>query len=310
MKVFSMDEPIDLGRSPVGLAMGTFDGVHLGHRRLLKVLVERARCDGLQAGVLIPDPHPRSVVSPKNAPSLLTPLSVRTRLIAEMGVDWIAILPFDDRWTGVSPRDFTLRAVVGFFRAQVVFAGFNFTFGHRAAGTSQDLGSYGQELGFEVRVLDPVVIGDRPVSSSRIRSLLSGGDLDGCRELLGRPFHLEGVVVPGDGRGRALGFPTANLEMDPDQALPARGVYAVVARTAGQEAKAVANVGQRPTFGGGGGDRVEVHLLDYSGDLYGENMEVHFFQRLRGERPFVSPDGLTRQVRRDIETVRRYSLCL
>lgn len=310
MKVFEVGRPACLDSRPVALAMGTFDGVHLGHQRLLGELVRSARRQGHQAGVMIPDPHPMSVVCPKSCPPLLTPMSRRQELICQLGVEWIGILPFTAEWVGLSPEEFVHEVISGFFQARMVFVGFNFTFGHRARGTSSTLSRLGSQLEFDVRVLEPVMVRSTPVSSSRIRALLLKGDLPGCRELLGRPFDIQGIVEKGDGRGRTMGIPTANLGLDPVQALPARGVYEARSQVGGTVVKSVVNVGRRPTFSPRGPERVEVHLLDYTGDLYGQTMSVHFSRRLRDERLFGNMDELRRQVEADIQLVRQSDFML
>ncbi len=295
---------------PVFLAIGTFDGVHLGHQALVLRLVNVAQKMGGQAGVLIPDPHPLAVIDPARRPPLLTPLPRKIGQLGQLGTDWVAVMPFDRERASTSPGEFARAVVTGHFGARYVIVGFNFTFGSGGKGSSKGLCDLGKELGFEVEIHPAVKVGGCAVSSSRIRSVLTQGDVRGASELLGRPFVVEGTVVSGDGRGRRIGIPTANLELDAVLARPGRGVYAVGVVLGGEELAGVANVGLRPTFGTDARDeRIEVHILDLNRDIYGETIALSFLERLRDERPFASSHDLVSQVRADIHKARQMALC-
>jgi riboflavin kinase/FMN adenylyltransferase len=269
---------------PRRVAVGEFDGVHLGHREVIR---------GSDT-VLTFEPHPLRVIRPEAAPKLLTSLDVKTELIAELGVDEMVVIPFDQGFAEQTPAEFIERVLLERLGAERVAVGENFRFGHRAAGDPALLAA---DPRFETRIVPLVEVAGEIVSSSHIRGLVSAGDVDLAGKFLGAPFQLRGEVVSGDRRGRELGFPTANIV--PDQALvyPGHGVYA--ARADG--VCAAVNVGVRPTFGTGRAVLIEAYLIDRDVDLYGQTLRVEFLQRLRGERRFDSVDALVAQMRLDVE---------
>jgi riboflavin kinase/FMN adenylyltransferase len=269
------------------VAVGEFDGVHLGHREVIS---------GSDT-VLTFEPHPLRVVRPEAAPRLLTSLDVKAELIASLGVQELVVIPFDERFASQSPGDFIDDVLVGRLRATRVSVGENFRFGHRAAGDPAALLADGR---FETRIVPLVEQGGEIVSSSHIRALVQSGDVEQAARMLGSSFQLRGEVVPGDRRGRTLGFPTANLVPDEALVIPGHGVY--VARADG--VCAAVNVGVRPTFGTGRGVLIEAYLLDRDEDLYGQTLRVDFLHRLRGERRFDSVAALIEQMQRDVEAVR------
>jgi riboflavin kinase/FMN adenylyltransferase len=290
---------------PPYLAIGTFDGLHRGHRAVIAAMLRQARRDRVPAAVLTFTPHPAAVLRPAEAPPLLVDYATRAELIAEMGVDALVELPFTPCLAAVRPAAFVEDHLCRRARARRVFVGEDFTFGAGATGTPATLAVLGrQACGLETTVVPLLHYRGAPISSTRIRQALREGRPGLAARLLGRPFALRGTVVPGDRRGTALGFPTANVLPPPELALPAPGVYAVRARlldAPGQGAEAlpgVANLGRRPTVGGGE-LRLEVHLLRWSGDLYGRRLEVAFVRRLRGERTFASLEALRAQIARD-----------
>src|SRR5437588_42145 len=267
---------------PRKVAVGEFDGVHLGHREVI-------------AGgdtVLTFEPHPLRVVRPEAAPKLLTDLERKAELIAELGVEELVVIPFDDGFAKQTPQEFIDHVLVGQLRATRVSVGENFRFGHRAAGDPALLAADGR---FETRVVPLVEVDGEIVSSSHIRGLVLAGEVEAAQRFLGAPFKMRGEVVEGDHRGRELGFPTANLVPDEALVYPGHGVY--VARAAG--GCAAVNVGVRPTFGTGRAVLVEVYLLDRDADLYGQTLTVEFYKRLRGERRFESVQALVEQMRAD-----------
>jgi len=272
---------------PRRVAVGEFDGVHLGHREVIR---------GSDA-VLTFEPHPLRVIRPEAAPKLLTSLEIKTELIAEMGVEEVVVIPFDEGFAAQTPAEFIDRVLVERLGATRVAVGENFRFGHRAAGDPALLAA---DRRFETRIVPLVEVAGEIVSSSHIRGLVWAGEVDLAAKFLGAPFQLQGEVVSGDRRGRELGFPTANIV--PDQALvcPGHGVYA--ARADG--VCAAVNVGVRPTFGTGRAVLIEAYLIDYDADLYGRTLRIEFLQRLRGERRFDSVEALVDQMHRDVELTR------
>ncbi len=287
------------------VTVGNFDGVHRGHQALLAAAVEGARATGGVSVVLTFDPHPSRVLSPDRAPEALMTADQKEELLARLGVDRLALLPFTAELSRRPPEEFARAVLQGALGARRVVVGSNFRFGQGRAGDIALLRRLGDELTFEVMAVEPVWHEGAPISSTRIREALARGAVAAARELLGRPFFVDGEVVRGDGRGRTLGIPTANLALR-NETLPRPGVYAATGRLlpAGGPRAAVVNLGRRPTFGGGE-TTLEVHLLDFAGDLYGALLRVAFRERLRDERRFDGPEALVKQIRDDIEAARR-----
>ncbi len=267
--------------------MGTFDGVHLGHREVIR---------GSHT-VLTFDPHPVSVVAPQHTPKLLTTFERKAELIASLGVQELIVIPFDAEFARRSAEEFIDDVLVGALSATRVAIGENFRFGHKAQGDSRLLAADGR---FQTVVHPLLEVDGEIVSSSHIRGLVLAGEVGEANALLGSPFQLEGEVVHGDERGRELGFPTANLVPEEALACPGHGVYACLA---GGRPAAV-SIGVRPTFKTGRGELIEAHLLDFDGDLYGTRLRIEFRERLRGERRFPTSQALVEQVHRDIERTR------
>jgi riboflavin kinase / FMN adenylyltransferase len=282
---------------PSGVAIGVFDGVHLGHRSVIENLVARSADEGLATGVLTFDPHPVEVLAPGRAPPLLMSLERRSELLVELGVDWVGVLDLADIRT-MAAETFVTELLVGRACSRVVSAGADFRFGHGRAGDVGLLRRLGEELGFSVAAVELRSAGGEAVSSTRIRRLLEAGDVAAAVGLLGRYHRVSGVVLHGDARGRALGYPTANIAPSERLAIPADGIYAV--RVSGPPAlsdtPAVASIGVRPTFGDGGRRLLEVHVFDFSDDLYGSVLDVDFVQRLRDEERFDNIEGLVAQM--------------
>jgi riboflavin kinase/FMN adenylyltransferase len=253
--------------------------------------------------VLTFDPHPARVLRPDRAPAALTTLAQKEELLAGLGVDRLAVLPFDARVATLDAGAFAREVLVGVLGARDVVVGESFRFGRGREGDSRVLAVLGRRRGFEVHGIPPVLSGGEPVSSSRVRHALARGDVIAARTLLGRRYFVDASVVRGDGRGRVIGVPTANLEPD-NEVLPARGVYAARCRTPdGGWSDAVVNLGHRPTFGGGP-VTAEAHLLDFDGDLYGARLRLEFHGRLRGEERFDGAPALVARIRRDIAEAR------
>ena len=285
----------DAERRPRRLAVGTFDGVHLGHREVI---------DGADT-VLTFEPHPRAVVAPDAAPKLLTSLAVKADLIAGLGVRELVVIPFDRSFAAQGPQEFVDSVLVERLGAQRVSVGENFRFGHKAEGDAELLR---RQDAFETRVVPLVEVDGEIVSSTHIRGLVVAGNLEQANRFLGSPFQLRGTVVHGDQRGRELGYPTANLVPDNALVYPGNGVYACRAAFE-QDGEwrwwpAATSIGVRPTFVTGRGVLVEAFLLDFEGDLYDRELRIAFLARLRGERRFDTVDGLVEQMHLDVKDAR------
>ena len=288
----------------VVVALGNFDGVHLGHQEVLRRAVEEGRRRGMKVVAATFHPHPRAVLGAGDPPKLLTPVRLRSELLLGLGADEVWVIPFDTGLSRKTPVQFVWDVLVGEGDAGVVVVGENFRFGYRAAGDFEDLLRLMREVGgtaVGVRVRGAGMEGG--ISSTRIRALISEGEVTEAAGLLGRPYVLRGEVVVGDKRGRTIGFPTANVVPDADAVVPARGVYAGFVRIGKEEYAACTNVGVAPTFGRAE-SRVEAYLLGFEGDLYGSVVDVSFVGRIREERRFSGIDELTGQIRRDVEEAR------
>jgi riboflavin kinase/FMN adenylyltransferase len=285
------------------VAIGNFDGVHRGHQTLVTAAVARARECGGTAVVLTFDPHPARVLAPERAPGSLTTLGQKAELLAGLGADVLAVLPFDEALARLAPAEFVRAVLAGSLRARRVFVGVGFRFGHRQSGDVAALAALGGGHGFMLEAIAPVLEGGEPISSSRVRDALARGDVEGARALLGRAYFIDGLVVAGDRRGRTIGVPTANLASE-NEVVPARGVYAARCRVATDRSHAaVVNVGERPTFGGAA-TTIEAHLLDFDGELYGSSLRLTFEHRLREERRFPGVEALVTQIGHDIARAR------
>jgi riboflavin kinase/FMN adenylyltransferase len=282
---------VERGRAR-SVAVGTFDGVHLGHREVI------AGADS----VLTFDPHPVSVVAPQHTPKLLTTLARKAELVGQLGVEELIVIPFDAEFASRSASEFIDDVLVGALGAGQVAIGENFRFGHQALGDPRLLAA---DKRFETVVHPLLEVDGEIVSSSHIRGLLLAGEVAEANRLLGTGFQLRGQVVHGDQRGRELGFPTANLVPDEALACPGHGVYACLAEGEALGARAAAvSIGVRPTFKTGRGELIEAYLLDFEGDLYGSELRLSFLERLRGERRFEDPGALIEQMRRDVQRTR------
>jgi riboflavin kinase/FMN adenylyltransferase len=277
----------DVERRARSVAVGTFDGVHLGHREVI---------DGSDS-VLTFDPHPVSVVAPQHTPKLLTTLERKAELIASLGVQELIVIPFDAEFARRTADEFVDDVLVGALGATRVAIGENFRFGHKAHGDPRLLAA---DTRFTTVVHPLLEVGGEIVSSSHIRGLLLAGEVAEANELLGTPFELSGEVAHGDERGRELGFPTANLVPDEALVCPGHGVYACLA----DGRPAAVSIGVRPTFKTGRGELIEAYILDFDADIYGETLRIDFLDRLRGERRFESPQALVAQMHRDVGRTR------
>lgn len=285
------------------VTIGFFDGVHRGHQTVIRRAVEAARQQGLRPVAVTFDRHPLETLSPGKTPPLLTTLRRKAALIEALGIHTLFVLEFTDEVSRWSPEGFVERVLAAGLSARHVVVGAHFTFGHRAAGNIAVLAEFGSIHGFTAEAVATVKVGGRPVSSTSIREALAEGDLDWPERALGRRYAVEGTIVPGAGRGRELGFPTANLRTPHGILLPGRGVYAGRAAAGQRSWTAAINVGVNPTFGEEP-LHVEAHILDFENDLMGEVLAVEFWARLRDEVRFESAEELARQIKEDVERTR------
>ena len=291
---------------PAVATIGVFDGVHVGHQMLIKKVVDEARARGASSVVVTFDRHPLELLSPKDAPQLITTLRQRAEVFDAIGVDVLLVLRFDDKFRQFPAEHFIERVLVEALGAVHLVVGANFRFGHGGTGSVEMLEAMGRDLGFTVDVYPLLEPGDgsEAISSSLIRRQIAEGEVERVAEELGRPFRLEGHVVKGAGRGRTLGIPTANLDIPPKVILPKVGVYAGWLVADGERIPAVINVGFNPTFEERDRPIVEAHALDWEGDLYGKVIGVEFTHHLRDERKFPDADSMMEEIRHDIARAR------
>lgn len=283
--------------------IGVFDGVHLGHQSLLTCLTDKARKNGWLSGVITFKSHPETVLASTSQLPWLDDIDNRIKQIKGLGIDIVVTLSFTPELRQLSAEEF-VQLLQKHLKLRGLIIGPDFALGKDRQGTAQQLGSLGQKMGFSVAVVPPLVIDGEVVSSSLIRQLLARGDTKKAANLLGRPFSISGLVVPGDQRGRELGFPTANLEIRPDQAAPGDGVYVTLAYTDDKPLPSVTNIGVRPTFGGGK-RLIETYIIDHKAQLPGKKLRIEFIDKLRGEKKFRSAEELKAQIARDVEQAKQ-----
>lgn len=284
------------------VTLGNFDGVHRGHQELIRMIIARARETGGLSAVVTFRPHPLKVLAPEKCPPLISIYEEKIRLLEELGIDLLVKIPFTVDFSEMSPRDFVKDILAGLLGAKEIFVGFNYRFGRGREGNIESLRRLGEEFGFTVREVEQISLDGEPVSSTKIRQLLKRGEVEHAARLLGRLYGITGVVVKGDGRGRTLGFPTANVA--PKHAIiPPNGVYAVKVLARERTYHGIVNIGIRPTF-----DTkrlaIEAHVFDFNEDLYGEEITVYFVHRIREEKKFQNAEALVRQITLDIVAAR------
>ncbi|MFH1008658.1 MAG: bifunctional riboflavin kinase/FAD synthetase [Candidatus Latescibacterota bacterium] len=291
----SLDHPV--------VTVGTYDGVHLGHQEILREMRCKAKIRKGTSVVLTFEPHPQTVIAPESAPFLLTTKAERIAMLQKEEMDETLFLPFNEEMARLDAEDFVREILVEGIGAEVVVLGTNHAFGRGRSGNLQSIKRLGERFGFEVAAVPPLIVDGAPVSSTRIRRLISEGRVADASRLLGRPYSLAGEVIWGDGRGRRLGFPTANLKIDhPRKLLPGDGVYAMWAEWNGARFPALMNIGFRPSFRSG--RAIEVHVLDFEETIYGATVRAYFVEKIRAERTFEGPEALSRQITKDIERAR------
>ncbi|MCS7150697.1 MAG: bifunctional riboflavin kinase/FAD synthetase [Caldimicrobium sp.] len=302
MKISTLkDSPLEGERV---ITIGAFDGIHLGHQALINRTLELAKALTLSPALVTFDPHPRKIIQPHLDLKLLTPLEEKIGILENTGVPEVILIPFTKSLAELSADIFIERYLVDLIKAKAVVVGFNFRFGRARTGDGRFLQEMGQKYDFQVEVIPPITMDGKTISSTTIRELLKNAELDLANKFLGRPYTLKGKVIRGKGRGKQLGFPTANLDISPEKLIPAPGVYAVKARIKETSFNGAMNIGIKPTFQ----DKhisVEVHLLDCEPqkNLYGEYMEVSLIKYIRQEKKFSSPEELISQIQRDCQKV-------
>ncbi|NLN07037.1 MAG: bifunctional riboflavin kinase/FAD synthetase [Firmicutes bacterium] len=287
-------------RGGICLALGNFDGVHVGHRKILRETISMAGKMGKKSAALLFQPHPASVLFPGKAPELILAAGDRVRLLGETGIDYVIIHPFTREFAALSPETFAGKVLVGALQACGVVVGYNYSFGKYGRGTPKDLIRFGKLFHFAVKVIEPVTVDGEAAGSTAIRILLQQGELTRANKMLGYHYFLRGKVVHGDGRGRRLGFPTANLAVAPEVVLPAYGVYLTWVTGRDFSGWGITNVGRRPTFGKKD-TTVEIHLIDTEKNIYGKELIVYFLHRLRGEKAFTDAVALVAQIAEDVK---------
>ena len=285
------------------VTFGVFDGVHIGHQAVIKTLLERAKQDNLISILVGFYPHPLGFLAPERCPPILMPLSKRIEILEQLGIDKTVILRFDGQIASMSPSTFVERVLLEKCFARQIVVGYACQFGKGREGNAAFLQAFSENRPFEVSVVPPTQINGSPVHSTRIRDSIARGDLGWSAQLLGRTYSIVGDVVPGDGRGKHLGFPTANIETD-NQVCPPNGVYAIRARLmpaceGALTLAGVLNIGTRPTFAGAT-FQIEAHFFDFDETIYGSSVEIFFVDKIRSERKFPGPDALVQQIQRDI----------
>lgn len=301
MQTRTLEQTLELENTVV--TTGTFDGVHLGHRAVIEAVVAMARARSGSAVAVTFEPHPRAVIHPDDPPVVLTSMEEKRRRLQDAGIDLLAVIPFTRHVQMLSPEAFVSTYLVTYLDAKVVVLGYDHGFGKGRSGDPDTMRALGQRFGFDVAIVPPTMAGEGPVSSSRLRDLIREGRIDEAREMLGGGYPVSGRVATGDGRGRELGYPTANIVPDDTmKLLPPNGVYAAKAFVPEPYA-AVVNLGVRPTFNGKS-RLLEAHLLDFTGNLYERKISLELVDRLRGERRFPDPESLIAQIHKDGQRAR------
>lgn len=304
MEIHRTVDTVPSGSRKLYVSIGMFDGVHQGHREIFRTLIDRAREDNAKSAVITFDPHPRLFLNPQSPPRILSSLNEKSAILESLGVEMVIVLPFDRKLASVEGEDFVREILVGRLHVRQIIVGYDFRLGRGRKGGRELLTELGGRYAFESEFIEPLQWEEKPVKSTWIRDEIEQGRVERAAELLDRFYSLSGTVRTGEGRGRSLGAATANLGVsDPARLWPADGVYAVMVERDEGIFPAVANVGEKPTFAGKN-RTIEAHLLDFRGELVGEEITVHFISRIRDEKRFESPEMLGSQIIRDIGTAR------
>src|SRR6266568_2487789 len=304
MRLFHGTDNADIAR-PTVLTLGVFDGLHLGHQRIMQTVVERAKATGASPTVITFEPHPRAVLHPESAPPLLQTFDQKIEALGVLGIEQTIVIHFDKAFAQIRAEDFRREIIAERLHAKEVYLGRGFAFGHNREGNIELLRVVSKDLGFFADEVPEVRLRGRRVSSTRIRELLNQGRVNLARRMLGRPYGVEGRVVRGAERGVKLGFPTANLHPR-NRVIPLKGVYVTATLLAGEWRRSVTNIGTRPTFEAQAETSVETFVMNWSGDLYGDVVRVRFLYRLRDEKKFGSIEELKSQIERDVDRAQLY----
>lgn len=304
MKIIRGTETGELARPAVS-TLGVFDGLHLGHQRIVRRVVERAAATGAVPTVVTFDPHPRSIVRPETAPPLLQTFAQKMEGLRLLGVHQVLVLDFTPELAAISAEDFVEHFLVRALDSREVYLGEGFAFGHLRRGTIELLRELSHQLGFLAEEIPEVQLRGYRISSTLIRQLLQAGEVNTARRMLGRPYGVEGIVTRGQGLGSRLLYPTANLAVD-NRVIPADGVYVTLSLVEGVWHRSVTNIGKRPTVSDDGISKIEAHLIDFDRDIYDQNVRLRFLHRLRGEKRFNGLDELKAQISRDRGQAIRY----
>ena len=280
------------------ITLGNFDGVHLGHQGLIRMVIGRAREIQGQSMVVTFRPHPLKILAPEKCPPLISLYEEKIKLFEKLGIDVLVKIPFTLNFAEMSPKEFVKTILCDLLGAKEIYVGFNYRFGKGRKGTTQTLKAMGEEFGFRVNEVEQISLNNEVISSTKIRQLLKAGEVEHAAGLLGRPYAITGIVIKGDSRGKTLGFPTANIASR-HTLIPADGVYAVRLFARDRHYDGIVNIGVRPTFDTGS-LVIEVHIFDFNEDLYGEEITIFFIKKLRQEKKFDSADALIAQITRDI----------
>ena len=304
MKIFHGTENANIMR-PTVLTLGVFDGLHLGHQKIMRTVVERANAAGAHATAITFDPHPRAVLHPESAPPLLQTLDQRLANFEVLGIEQAIVIPFTKDFAANPAEDFLRDIVHDRLHAREVYLGKGFAFGRERGGNIDLLRKMSSELGFVADEVGEVRLRGNRISSSKIRKLLAEGRVNLARRMLGRPYGVEGVIIRGNRRGHTIGFPTANLKPH-NRVIPRYGVYATATLLDGKWRRSITNIGVRPTFENEAEPSIETYIFDYSGDLYGDVLRVRFLHRIRDERKFSGIDELKAQIEKDTRRALNY----
>ena len=304
MKIFHGLENANILR-PTVLTLGVFDGLHLGHQRIMQTVVERAKAVNAVATAITFDPHPRAVLHPESAPPLLQTLDQRLANFKVLGIEQAIVVAFDREFAAQPAEDFLTNVVHDRLHAKEVYLGKGFAFGKNRGGNIDLLRQMSENLGFFADEVDEVTLRGKRISSSKIRDLLAEGKINIARRMLGRPYGVEGVIVRGNRRGHTIGFPTANLHPH-NRVIPKFGVYATATLIDGKWRRSITNIGVRPTFENTAEPSIETYLFDFDGDLYGDVLRVRFLHRIRDERKFSGVDELKAQIEKDTKRALNY----
>ncbi|MGP1441154.1 MAG: bifunctional riboflavin kinase/FAD synthetase [Anaerovoracaceae bacterium] len=304
MKIFrSLDEIDDIERTVV--ALGNFDGIHMGHRALITEAVRISAERGLKSAIFTFSNHPKNVMSGETVVKNILYEDEKVALIEELGIDYMFSPDFDETMMHISPEDFAGKLLRDKFKADIAICGFNFSYGYKAAGNAESLCEFGRKMGFETVVKEPVTVDGEIVSSTLIRKKITSGDVESAAMLMGRNYAIRGVVVYGNQLGRTIGFPTCNITIDDSMVSPANGVYVTYCHVDGKRRNSVTNVGNKPTIGNYS-KNIETNILDFDENIYGSDVRIEFLKLMRTEEKFKGIEELQSQLRKDVKFARKY----